>query len=120
MADTDISIVQRKLGVPVSDSWDPATLGAITVYQAANAGAFPMTPTGHPDPPTLANLGYYDPFSLMKPAWADYLQGERAKQPSAIGRDLAGASNVIPQVGWLALGALFVGLGAVSWYRREK
>jgi hypothetical protein len=114
-----IDIIQGKLGVPITDSWDPATLGAITVYQASNAGVFPMTPTGHPDPPTLINLGYYDPFDRLKPSWADYLDGGR-KQPTTIGRDLAGASNVIPQAGWLALGALFLGLGALAWYRREK
>lgn len=114
-----IDIVQSKLGVPVTDNWDAATLGAITVYQASNAGTFPMTPTGHPDPPTLINLGYYNPLDLMKPSWASYLEGGR-KQPSSIGRDLAGASNIIPQPGWLALGALFLGLGAYAWYRREK
>lgn len=112
-----IDIVQKKLGVPASASWDPITLGAMTAYQASKAGVFPMSAHGHPDPPTLVNLGYYNPIEELPSGQRTYLQ--TGEKPSTFFRDLGSAANQVPQWAWITLGVGFVALG-VWTYRKAK
>jgi hypothetical protein len=112
-----IDVVQKKLGVPGSQHWDPVTLGAMTAYQASKAGVYPMSPHGHPDPPTLVNLGYYDPIAELPEAQRDYVEG--GDKPTTFFRDLGSAANQVPQWAWVALGVSFVAIG-VWTYRKAK
>lgn len=110
-----IDILQKKLGVPPSGQWDPITMGALAAFQASQKT---LMPTGHPDVPTLATLGYYDPVAELSPKWASYVDG--GKRPGTLGRDLASASNQAPQWAWLAVGALFLGVGYWTWRASQK
>ena len=115
-----VDVVQKKLGVPITNDWDTVTRGALTVYQGAHKlTAFPMSPTGQPDPPTLVNLDYYDPLEQLNPNWAAYVDGKREK-PGTFGRDLAGVSNTVPQWAWIATGIVLLGLGYFSWRQSRK
>lgn len=111
-----VDLVQRRLGVPVSNEWDPVTLGAMAAFQGGRPGGFPMSPHGHPDPATLINLGYYDPIAESSPKQRAYLQG--GEKPGTFGRDLAGAANQVPWWAWIAVGVGLMGLGYASWRRR--
>jgi hypothetical protein len=116
---SNLTAVQQRLGVPATAHWDGMTLGAIRAYQSGGRGVYPMQATGHPDPATLANLGYYDPLALMDPAQADWVTGKDSK-PGTYLRDLAGATNQVPQWAWLATGALLLGLGWWGWHQSKK
>jgi hypothetical protein len=111
-----ITLIQKTLGVPATGKWDPITLGALAAFQASHKT---LMPTGHPDVPTLALLGYYDPVAQLRPEWAGYVKGERGK-PSTFGRDLGAASNQVPQWAWLATGALLLGVGLWTWKKSSK
>lgn len=111
-----LDILQQKLGVPPSGKWDPITMGALAAFQAGNKG---LMPTGHPDVPTLALLGYYDPVEQVPNRWGEYLEGA-GKKPGTFARDLASASNQAPQWAWLAVGAVFLGVGFWTWRKSQK
>ncbi len=111
-----IELLQKTLGVPPSGKWDPITMGALAAFQASQKK---LMPSGHPDVPTLALLGYYDPVAQLRPAWAGYVKGERGK-PSTFGRDLGSASNQAPQWAWLAAGVLLLGVGYWTWRKSNK
>ena len=108
-----VDIVQRKLGVPVSDEWDAVTLGALTAYQASGAGPWPMYPNGHPDVPTLYNLGYYDPADYLTREQRRYIEG--GEKPGTFLRDLGTASGQVPRWAWIAVGVGFVLLGIYAY-----
>lgn len=111
-----IELLQKKLGVPATGKWDSMTVGALAAFQA---GQKALIPTGHPDVPTLALLGYYDPVAQLSPKWAAYVDGDGAK-PSTLGRDLASASNQAPRWAWLAVGAVLLGVGFWTWKKSRK
>lgn len=116
---SNIATVQRRLGVLPSSHWDNMTIGALRAFQSGGSGAFPMQATGHADPPTLANLGYYDPLDEMEPDQRAYLSGTGSK-PGTFLRDLAATTNQVPQWGWLGLGAALLGLGFWGWRQSMK
>jgi hypothetical protein len=116
---SNLANVQRRLGVPASSHWDAMTTGALRAFQSGSHGVFPMQPTGHVDPPTLANLGYYDPLDEMTPASQAYLSGTGEK-PGTFWRDLAATTNQVPQWAWLTLGAGMIGLGWWGWHQSAK
>ena len=109
-----VEMIQKKLGVPASGHWDPITLGALAAFQAGQPA---LVPSGHPDVPTLALLGYYDPLQALDPKWAGYVKG--GKRPGTFGRDLASASNQAPQWAWLGVGALLLGVGFWTWKKSK-
>lgn len=110
-----IELLQKNLGVPPSGKWDPITLGALAAFQASQKN---LAPSGHPDVPTLAMLGYYEPVSQLSPRWAGYVNG--GPRPGTFGRDLGSASNQAPQWAWLAVGVLFAGVGYWTWRKSQK
>ncbi len=111
---TSIVQAQEQLGVPRSGVWDASTRGAVVAYQAGGSGRWPMSPHGHPDVPTLLNLGYYDVFAEMPRAHREYVVGGGSK-PGTFGRDLAGAANQVPRWGWIVAGVALIGLGVWAW-----
>jgi len=113
-----VDAVQKNLGVPVTGAWNEVTMGALTPYQGASHGGLKMWPTGEPDPATLINLGYYDPFDQLPADQREYLAG--GEKPGTFWRDLATASNQIPQLVWIALGVALMGLGYYSYRLRAK
>jgi hypothetical protein len=114
-----VDIVQRKLGVPVTDEWDAVTLGALTAYQSSGAGPWPMYPHGHPDPATLYNLGYYDPIEELTAEQRAYVEGRRDK-PSTFFRDLGGASAQVPRWAWIAVGVGLIAVGIYTYRAAKK
>jgi len=114
---TPIQLVQRNLGVPQTGVWDATTDGAIVAYQHGHHGPYPMSADGHPDPQTLANLGYYEPESIFSSKWRDYLAG--GKHPSTFPRDVATAIDQVPRWAWAATAATF-GVFAYLAYRSDK
>lgn len=118
----DVDVLQKRLGVPVTNRWDAATRGALAAYQQSKgAGPLQVFPSGHPDPATLINLGYYDPLDHMSHNQVEYLQG--GEYPSSFGRDVAGAFNQVPRWAWLGLGAGFLVMAYVSYrkaYKKKK
>lgn len=112
-----VATMQKRLGVPPTGHWDAVSRGALLSYQGTK-GTWPMSPSGHPDPPTLANLGQIDPVGSLDSAWHAYVTGTGSK-PSSFGRDLAASSNQIPRWAWLTVGALFVGVGFWTWHRSK-
>jgi len=113
-----VETVQQNLGVPVTGAWDAVTMGALAPYQQGADGPLSMFPSGQPDPATLINLGYYDPVEDMPRAQREYLEG--GARPTTFWRDLATASNQVPQWVWIALGAACVGLGYYTLRKPEK
>jgi len=116
MLSGSIDLVQKKLGVPASNKWDPLTLGALVAYQSSGAGKYPMAPTGHPDPPTLMNLDYYNGVDELAEPWADYVNGD-GKHPGTVWRDLGASGSQVPQWTWFAVAALFIGVGVWTWHK---
>lgn len=115
----DVNVLQKRLGVPVSNRWDGATRGAIVAFQQRKGGGpLPMMPSGHPDPATLINLGYYDPLDHMSHAQVQYLEG--GEYPSHLGRDFAGALNQVPRWAWLTLGGGMLIMAYVAYRRAYK
>jgi hypothetical protein len=76
-----------------------------------------MFPNGHPDPPTLINLGYYDPVEELPAAQRRYVEG--GDRPSTFFRDLGTASNQVPQWGWIALGAGLLLFGYWTYHQSK-
>lgn len=111
--------VQATLGVPQTNTWDRATLAALSTYQGRQHGELAMHITGSPDPATLINLGYYDPIDELPRRHADFLAG-RSDQPSTLGRDLATLSNQVPQWVWIVLGTGMFGVGYYIYRRNRK
>jgi len=109
-----IVAIQEQLGVSPSGKWDGVTRGALVAYQAGGRGPWPMSPHGHPDAPTLMNLGYYDPLAEMPAAHRAYVL-ESGPKPGTFARDLAGAANQVPQWAWLVAGFGLLGLGIWAW-----
>lgn len=114
----DTSVVQKRLGVPATGKWDAATRGAMIAYQQSRGGPLPVVPSGHPDPNTLINLGYYDPLDHMAHSQVDYLGG--GEYPSGVGRDVVGVFNQVPRWAWLGLGAGMLVMAYVSYRRAYK
>lgn len=114
---TPIQVVQQHLGVPATGVWDAVTDGGILAYQRTGKGAYPMSANGHPDPATLANLGYYAPGDIFTKAWADYLGG--GAKPSSYGRDVETSIDQVPRWVWGTLGAAFT-VFAVMAYRTDQ
>jgi hypothetical protein len=113
-----IDIVQKKLGVPVTNDWDAVTLGAMTAYQASKVGPLPMLPHGHPDPPTLINLGYYDPVDELPADQRRYVEG--GDKPGTFFRDLGTASNQVPQWAWIVMGIGLIAFGYYTYRQATK
>lgn len=112
-----IETLQARLGVPRSGSWDHATDGAILSYQTSGKGQIPMRATGHPDPSTLANLGYFDPKEVFTHRWAEYLDG--GEKPGTFTRDLRTAIDQVPRWAWGTLAGAFT-VFAVLAYRTDR
>jgi hypothetical protein len=111
-----LRIVQQHLGVPQTGKWDDVTGGAILAYQHTHH-TYDMSPDGHVDPATLANLGYYDPGNIFTDEWeAAVASGER---PSTFSRDLETAIDQVPRWAWGTTAVLF-GLFAYLSYRGER
>ena len=112
-----IEHVQTELGVPRTGHWDGATDGALKVYQSTHKGGYAMRATGHPDPATLANLGYFDPKEVFTAGWAGYLDG--GEKPGTFGRDLKTSIDQVPRWAWGTLAAAFT-VFAVMAYRTDR
>lgn len=115
---SDIVALQAALGIPQTGEWDHATLGAMQAYQQAGGGVYPMTPHGHPDAATLANLGYYAPGSLFPSRWTEYLSSG-AEHPSTFTRDIATSLNQVPRWAWATVAVTFAVMGYFA-YRGDK
>ena len=113
-----IDVVQRNLGIPVTNEWDAQTMAAVTIYQDSGRGPLATFPTGQPDPATLVNLGYYDPLEDMPARQREYLEG--GERPGTFLRDLGTASNQVPRWVWIAVGVLFLGMAYYTHRKREK
>jgi len=114
---TAIQTVQQRLGVQSSGHWDSATDGALLAYQQTGRGTYPMDPTGHPDPATLVNLGYFAPGDILTEEWAGYLTG--GAKPGHFGRDLRAAIDQVPRWAWFTVAGAF-GIFAYMAYRTDK
>lgn len=105
-----VAEAQKKLGVPVTGQWDPVTTGAVVSFQQRQgAGPHPMSPHGHPDPPTLANVGYYEPLQVLSPKQRKAAMGHPT---STFFRDVRSSLNQIPRWGWIAGAVVF---GFMAW-----
>jgi len=114
----NIDVLQKRLGVPTSKKWDTVTRGALTAYQQSKGAALPMQPSGHPDPATLINLGYYDPLDSLPHAQIAYLEG--GAKPGHFGRDLATVISQVPRWAWFTLGGALVAMAYVSYRGGKK
>lgn len=114
---TGITRVQQKLGVQQSGEWNNATAGAVLAFQQTGKGQFPMTPTGHPDPATLVNLGYYAPTDALTTPWADYLAG--GDKPGHFWRDLRTSIDQVPRWAWGTVAVAFGAFGYMA-YRTDR
>lgn len=114
-----VTDIQHTLGVPASGHWDATTHGALLAYQQSGRGKFPMSPSGHPDAATLANLGYYQPATdLFTDPWSAYLAGT-GERPGHFARDLRTSIDQVPRWVWGTLAASF-SLFAYLAYRTDK
>lgn len=111
-----LRIVQQHLGIPQTGKWDAVTDGALVAYQH-RAATYTMSPDGHVDPATLANLGYYDPAQLFADDLA--LSASGGAHPSTFVRDLETAIDQVPRWAWGTTAVLF-GLFAYLSYRGER
>jgi len=114
-----IEDAQRRLGVPVTGRWDAATTGAAAAYQQKPGGAHRMYPHGKVDPPTLVNLGYYDPVDILPRRLQAYAAG-RGDRPSMFFRDLRGASNQVPRWAWGIATVAFGWVAYRAWRKRQR
>ena len=114
---TPTQLAQRTLGVPQTGVWDATTDGAMMAYQQSHAGKYGMTPDGHPDPATLANLGYYTPEEMFSAKWQAFMAG--GTHPGTFGRDIGTAIDQVPRWAWAGTAAAF-GLFAYLAYRGDK
>lgn len=115
---TAITRVQQRLGVPQTGVWDGTTDGAILAFQQTAKGqAFPMDPTGHPDPATLMNLGYYAPGDVFTEEWANYLAG--GAKPGHYWRDVRASIDQVPRWAWATIAVAFGAFGYMA-YRTDK
>jgi peptidoglycan hydrolase-like protein with peptidoglycan-binding domain len=103
---SDLEVLQQKLGLAPSSAYDQATQAAVVKFQLAHK----LSPTGEPDPPTLASAGVYDP---MEAAPKDL------QKKSTLGRDLMTAVNQVPYWAWFVLAALSGGIAFVAYRRRN-
>lgn len=114
---SSIKSTQGRLGVPVTGEWDSTTEGAAVAYQGSGDGFLPMNASAHMDPPTLINLGYYNPLEELPEPLSEYLAG--GKTPSTLLRDVGTAVNQIPRWGW-AVGCVGFCLLSYSSYTRGR
>ncbi|SRR5260221_9284569 len=114
---TPIEHLQQRLGLRQTGTWDGATDGAILAYQGSAKGQYPMSATGHPDPATLANLGYYAPGDIFTSRWAAYLEG--GSKPSTALRDIQTSIDQVPRWVW-ATAAVSFGVFAYMAYRTDR
>jgi hypothetical protein len=114
---TAIQRVQQKLGVQASGAWDAGTSGAVLAFQQGGSGTYPMQATGHPDPATLLNLGYYAPADVLAEDWLGYLNG--GEKPGTFWRDVCASIDQVPRWAWATAA---VGFGAFAYmaYRTDK
>lgn len=111
---SDTELIQQKLGVQPSGSWNATTEQALRAYQ----GHHGIDASGVPDPATATAMAIYDPVAGASLADQNWLAG--GKEPGHFGRDFVTALNQIPRWGWVTGGVLFAGLAALSWYRRGR
>lgn len=111
---TDTALLERKLGLPETDSFSDAAEAAIRAFQAGHG----LDATGNPDPQTAAALAIYDPVAGASSRYQRYLAG--GKEPGHLGRDLVTAMNQVPRWGWIAGGVVFAGLATFSYFRRGR
>jgi hypothetical protein len=115
---TAIQRVQQRLGVQQSGHWDSSTDGAILAFQQTAKGVtYAMDPSGHPDPATLVNLGYYAPADIFTDEWTSYLAG--GEKPGHFGRDVRASIDQVPRWAWATLAVGF-GIFAYMAYRTDK
>lgn len=112
-----IDVLQTKLGVRRTGAWDASTDGALLSYQQTGKGKIPMRATGHPDPVTLSNLGYFEPGDVFTARWADYLDG--GEKPGTFTRDLRTAIDQVPRWAWATVAGAFT-VFAVMAYRTDR
>ena len=113
---TPIEVVQSRLGVPRTGHWDRTTDGALLAYQSTH-GKYAMSPTGHPDAATLANLGYFAPSDVFTQGWSNYLTG--GPKPGTVTRDLKASIDQVPRWAWATV-ALGFSVFAVLAYRTDR
>jgi len=113
-----VDTLQRNLGVRVTGEWDATTYGALLAYQQSGRGAYPMSSSGHADPATLANLGYYEPLEAFPGGMREYLAGTGEK-PGTFMRDVGTAIDQVPRWAWGAAAVLFGGFAYLA-YRGDK
>lgn len=101
---SQISELQRTLGVPQSEKWDTPTQAAVTAYQAA-AG---LAPTGLPTPAVLARLGIFNPLDLA------------GTTRSRFTVSLLSAMNQVPWYLYLGVGVAGLGVAAMKLRRSQK
>jgi len=114
---TPTELLQSRLGVPRTGHWNAQTDGAIVGYQQTGKGAYPMRATGHPDPATLANLGYFAPKDVFTSGWAGYLTG--GNKPGTFGRDARAAIDQVPRWAWATVAGAFSIFAYVA-YRTDR
>jgi hypothetical protein len=112
-----VTALQRRLGVAATGEWNDVTLGALAAYQGSGRGRHRMLAHGHPDAPTLVNLGYYEPSKFMPAAQSAHVLG-LAERPSSLGRDLSALSNSIPRWIWITAG--IAALGAAIYVHKQS
>lgn len=113
---SQISELQRALGVPQSEKWDTTTQGAVTAYQAASG----LPPTGIPTPSTLAKLGIYNPLDLAPSAMRRAAAGAPTKPQGKFGMSLLSAFNQIPWYVYVGAGISSLGFAALAIRRRNR
>ncbi len=115
---SSIEAAQGRLGVPVTGVWDSTTDGAAVAYQAGGEGFLPMEPSAHIDPPTLINLGYYDPLAELPSEQRAYVEG--GARPGTVLRDLGTAVNQVPRWAWGVSCIAFYLLAYSAYYGSRK
>jgi len=112
-----LDVLQSRLGVPSTGTWDGATYAALRTYQQRGHGEYPMNATGRPDPATLLNLGYYVPEESFPSAQRAFLATGEA--PGTFMRDVGTAIDQVPRWAW-GIGTVAFGLFAYLAYRGDK
>lgn len=113
-----ITLVQQRLGVRQTGSWDKATDGAVLAFQQRKGQPYPMDPTGRPDGATLANLGYFSPGEVFPAKWDDYLAG--GEKPGTFARDLETALDQVPRWAWGVMAVAFGSFAYMAWRTDRK
>lgn len=112
---SSVEAAQGRLGVPVTGEWDAVTEGAAVAYQSSGEGFLRMDPSAHIDPPTLINVGYYNPLDELPEKQRDYLAG--GERPGTFMRDIGTAINQVPRWGWAVGAGVFYMMAYMSYSR---